>query len=181
MYRSMEPPYQQQLPPRTSGLAIFSLVTSLLGLGLIPVICGHIALSQIKKSGGVLTGKGLAIAGVVIGYVTIVLAILLIPIFFIGARAWKKGSDRASCIIYHRQVQQAVRDYETINHLKPGDPIDWSKVMLTPSTEAQGRTGCPTGGAYTLGTAIPPVGELVVKCPHDLDENKHEPIHHETW
>ncbi|MGC4015421.1 MAG: DUF4190 domain-containing protein [Luteolibacter sp.] len=177
----MEPPSQQSLPPRTSGLAIFSLVTSFLLLGIIPVICGHVALSQIRKSGGLLKGRGIAIAGLTIGYITIALGILAIPVLFIGARAWKKGSDRAYCIMYHRSVQQAVRQYESDNHLKPGDPIDWSKVMLDPSAAATGRKGCPTGGTYTLSSTIPPVGELVVKCPHESDENRHEPVHHETW
>ncbi len=61
-------------PPATSGLAITSLILGILsffslGLTAIPaVICGHVASSQIKKSGGRLAGRGLAIGGLVTGY-----------------------------------------------------------------------------------------------------------------
>ncbi len=46
-----------------------------MGIGSIAgVICGHIALSQIKKTGE--QGRGMAIAGLIIGYIGIVLAII---------------------------------------------------------------------------------------------------------
>ena len=45
------------------------------GIGFIAgIICGHISLSQIKKTGE--QGRGMAIAGLIIGYVGIVLFIL---------------------------------------------------------------------------------------------------------
>jgi hypothetical protein len=66
-------------PARTSGLAIASLVFSLIGpLGCIPaIICGHIALRKIEK-GSALRGRGLALAGLIIGY--IVLCLFTIPL-----------------------------------------------------------------------------------------------------
>jgi len=54
---------------RTNALAVISLVTSVLGLGLVGVITGHIGLSQIKTSHE--QGRGLALAGVIVGYVGI--------------------------------------------------------------------------------------------------------------
>lgn len=60
---------------KTNTLAIISLVTSILwGTALVGVITGHIALSQIKRTGE--SGRGLALAGVVIGYVGIGSALL---------------------------------------------------------------------------------------------------------
>ncbi|MEO8617029.1 MAG: DUF4190 domain-containing protein [Luteolibacter sp.] len=59
---------------RTCSLAIWSLVLGILsflcvGLTGIPgVICGHLALGRIKRSGGTETGSGLAIAGLATGY-----------------------------------------------------------------------------------------------------------------
>ncbi|MFD0893466.1 DUF4190 domain-containing protein [Luteolibacter ambystomatis] len=171
---------QQQQYPRTSGLAIASLVTGLLGLGLVAVICGHIALSQIKKSAGALTGKGMAVTGLVVGYVTIALVMLLmVPMLFIGARAWKKGSDRAGCIMYQRNVQQAVRTYEVANRLKPGARIDWGKVTLPTGTSL--TQPCPAGGAYVISETIPSVGDMVVECPHAGVPDKHEPADHHDW
>ena len=75
-------PYAQLTPPQNSGAAIASLVLGCLGIpscGLtaIPaVICGHIALSQIGKSGGRLTGNGMAIGGLVTGYLTTLLLLV---------------------------------------------------------------------------------------------------------
>jgi hypothetical protein len=58
-------------------LSIVSLVTAVLGLGLVAVITGHISLSQIKKTGE--QGNVLAIIGLILGYLEIVGGI----IFFI--------------------------------------------------------------------------------------------------
>lgn len=64
-------------------LAIVSLVLAFL-VSLGAVICGHIALSQIKKTGE--KGRGLAIAGLVLGYLGIVISIIA-GIAFIGTFA----------------------------------------------------------------------------------------------
>lgn len=88
----MEPQAQ-----KTSGVAIASLVTSLLGIGLAGVICGHVALSKIKKAAGTLGGKGLAIAGLVIGYLQIVAFVfIVIPMLFVAAFAYKRSAAEPS-------------------------------------------------------------------------------------
>lgn len=72
-------------PTRTSGLAIASLVFSLIGpIGSIPaVICGHIALRKIRKEATV-KGYGLALAGLIIGYVVLGLFIVVLtPVFLL--------------------------------------------------------------------------------------------------
>lgn len=66
---------------QTSSLAIWSLVLSLLGFGLPAVICGHIGLSKIRSSRGRLTGEGMCIAGLIIGYITM---LIFFGIGFIG-------------------------------------------------------------------------------------------------
>jgi hypothetical protein len=65
-------------PVRTSGLAIASLVFSLIvPFGCLPaIVCGHIALRQIEKDSS-LHGRGLALAGLIIGYVILSLFIVL--------------------------------------------------------------------------------------------------------
>ena len=59
---------------RTNGLAIASLIMGILGISVLAVIFGHIALSQIRQRGE--AGRGLAIAGTVIGWVEIGLVAL---------------------------------------------------------------------------------------------------------
>ena len=76
-------PYAGLTPPQNAGIAIASLVLGCLGfitcgLTSIPaVICGHLALGRIGKSGGHLTGNGMAIGGLVTGYLTVALMVLL--------------------------------------------------------------------------------------------------------
>lgn len=71
-------PYGQQPygapTERYNVLAIVSLVTGILFISLVAIITGHIALSQIKKTQE--KGRGLAIAGLVLGYAGILLGIL---------------------------------------------------------------------------------------------------------
>jgi hypothetical protein len=70
-------------PPRTSGLAIASLVLGIIwlcGLGsLLATIFGGVALGQISRSRGQIEGKGLAIAGLVLGLLG--LSLFALPFF----------------------------------------------------------------------------------------------------
>ncbi len=59
---------------RTNTFAILSIVFSLFG-SLLGVIFGHVALSQIERTGD--EGRGLAIAGLAIGYAGLVLLAIL--------------------------------------------------------------------------------------------------------
>jgi hypothetical protein len=67
--------------PPTNTLAIVAFVLSFV-VSVGAVICGHIALGQIKRTGE--GGRGFAIAGLVIGYVGIGVTALII-LFYIGA------------------------------------------------------------------------------------------------
>jgi hypothetical protein len=70
-----------QTPPVTNSLAIAALVLAILWIGglgsTLAVIFGLVALSQIRSSSGRKQGKGLATAGLVIGAVGLVGAVLL--------------------------------------------------------------------------------------------------------
>ena len=75
--------YQYQSSPPTNGLAIASLVSSILGLTLVPtlgsivgVILGYMAKRQIEESAGAQGGEGLAKAGIIVGWVGIGLFLL---------------------------------------------------------------------------------------------------------
>ncbi|MGX5682018.1 DUF4190 domain-containing protein [Schumannella luteola] len=60
-------------------LSIVSLVTSIIGFSLVGVITGHIALSQIKKTGE--QGNVLAIIGLILGYIGLVAFIIFIIVW----------------------------------------------------------------------------------------------------
>jgi hypothetical protein len=59
---------------RTNVLAIVALILGIV-VPIGGIICGHIALSQIKRTGE--NGRGLALAGTIIGYVLTVLGIIV--------------------------------------------------------------------------------------------------------
>ncbi|WP_194763255.1 DUF4190 domain-containing protein [Microbacterium sp. UFMG61] len=87
-------------PRPTSGLAVTSLICGIAGVvlfwlflpmlaSIVAVVTGHMALRQIKADPS-LAGRGMAIAGVIMGYVmtaflVLSLAITLISIVFFGA------------------------------------------------------------------------------------------------
>jgi GYF domain 2/Domain of unknown function (DUF4190) len=72
-YPAPSVPAYSNLPPRTSGLAVASLVLGILNLcgigSLLATIFGAVSLGQIARSNGTLTGKGMAIAGLVLGII----------------------------------------------------------------------------------------------------------------
>jgi len=72
-----------QAPAKVNVLAIVSLVSAFF-VSLAAVITGHIALSQIKRTGE--SGRGMAIAGVILGYAGILLtAIIVVMVLFFTA------------------------------------------------------------------------------------------------
>jgi hypothetical protein len=81
------PPPVPQTVARTPPVAIWSLVLAVLSftcgwlITAIPaVIFGHIARSKIRKSGGALGGKGIATAGLILGYIALTLGVMGIPL-----------------------------------------------------------------------------------------------------
>ena len=88
-------------PQKTDGLAITSLVLGILSMiccgivtGIPAVICGHIAIGRMKKDPN-LQGKGLAMAGLIIGYLGIVVSVFyLIYVFAFGGMAAFEESMR---------------------------------------------------------------------------------------
>lgn len=84
------PPAPYSPPPPTTPLAIISLVSGILCWIIVPilgaiaaVICGHIARSEIRRAPpGTLGGDGLAIGGLILGYLHLVLVGLFIVAVF---------------------------------------------------------------------------------------------------
>lgn len=77
--------YQPVAAARTSGMAIASLILGIVGFSLFAIIFGIIALSQIKKSNGLVTGKGMAIAGIILGIIAIIVTIIIIIAVIVAA------------------------------------------------------------------------------------------------
>lgn len=84
------PPYYGAYPggpmaAPTNGWAIASLVCAICAWFIVPfigaiagIICGHVALGEIKRSEGRQEGRGMAIAGLIISYAQIALAVCIV-------------------------------------------------------------------------------------------------------
>lgn len=77
--------------PSTNTLAIVALVCSFF-VALAGIVCGHIALSQIRRTGE--SGRGLALAALIIGYCALALSAIL-GFFFVVALAAAAGAGSA--------------------------------------------------------------------------------------
>jgi hypothetical protein len=79
-------PYASYQPaPTTNGLAVASLVAGFFWVAwfgsFLAIVFGHVALSQIKQSGGRQTGYGLALAGLVLGYIEVGFLLLWLLVY----------------------------------------------------------------------------------------------------
>lgn len=68
--------------PRANGLAIVAFVLSFF-VGVAGVVLGYVALAQIRRTGE--DGRGLALAAVVLGWVSVVVTVLAIAALVIGS------------------------------------------------------------------------------------------------
>jgi type II secretory pathway pseudopilin PulG len=87
--------------------------------------------------------------------ITVVILVLLtlIAVLFIGANIYKKGADRAACILNIRNIQQAVRADQNLNNKREGEPI-YGNIM-----DSQVGTGGLTDQYF----------EEEVLCPEDTE------------
>ncbi len=99
-----------------SALAIASLTLSCIGIGCgfittIPgIICGHLAVKRINKNANI-NGLGLAKAGLIIGYIFLVLQILFI--IFIAVIFFSASSDGDMKIESQEMIIEHIEDSST--------------------------------------------------------------------
>lgn len=78
------PAYAAPAPQSTNGFAIASLVLGILWLywigSILALIFGYVGKNQIDNSGGRQGGRGLAIAGIVLGWIGVAVLLLLIVV-----------------------------------------------------------------------------------------------------
>jgi len=157
------PPGGNPAPPKTSGLAIWSLVLGILSLACfsifaaIPgVICGHKALKRIKYSGGALEGQGLAIGGLVTGYLGILFAIVFIPMMFAIAvpnfvRA-RTISQQNACINNLRLIDGAKQQWALEYRKQATDTPTMQDLRTYVGHGPNGELPtCPASGVYKVG------------------------------
>jgi competence protein ComGC len=162
-----EPPPVPTAParPNTPALAIWSLVLGILGLtcfwlftAIPAVICGHLAYARIKRSAGALSGDGLALGGMITGYLSIALSIFVIPMLaaiaipnFVKAR---EVAQKNACINNLRLIEGA-KNMWAVEAKKESTDTPTPQDLDTYLKNGFSALKCPAGGVYTIN----PVGE----------------------
>jgi len=111
-------------------------------------------------------------SGMTLLELTVVILVLLslISILFIGARAWKKGSDRSANIMNLRNVQQAARGHANMNGLNQGDALTSEKIINQSISDTAGYLKAPrvpwnSTLNYSYLAVVPATGTLYCTAP----------------
>ncbi len=118
--------------------------------------------------------------------IIIVVSLSLISILFFTAKAWKRSSDRAACIMNIQAVQKAVRGYSNMYGYAPGATVPSLQNQIIGSDAYLTKIPkCPAGGTCACGEhlgadVIPPLGELYLSCSFGTSAN-HLPPATDDW
>jgi hypothetical protein len=120
-------------------LAILSFTCGWLFTAIPAVICGHIARSKIRKSGGALGGKGIATARLILGYIALTLGVMGIPLLVSMIQSDRERLHRLST-----ERQEIASDDGKIKVTAPGT---WTKL---PELNKLATANLSSGGQATL-------------------------------
>ena len=99
--------------------------------------------------------------------ITVVILVLLtlIAVLFIGANIYKRGADRAACILNQRNIQQAVRADQNLNNKGSSAALD-STEICGPGLYLEVAPTCPSdkSTAYDWADTIPAIGVRAAEC-----------------
>ena len=161
--------------PGAPGIAIAALVFGILGFptcglgGVAAIILGIIALLQISKSNGEIGGRNMAIAGLVLGGISIILlpfiAILAAILFPVFAKA-RGASSKTHCMNNMKQLGTALNVYFTdYDGMLPNSGIGSAGASADTAAFATGNM--VTGG--TWANLLQPMmkNKDIFYCPSD--------------
>jgi competence protein ComGC len=119
-------------------------------LGIPAVIFGHIALSQIKRSNGMLGGRSLATAGLVTGYISLALIPVLAGIAVPNFVKARDTAQKNACINNLRIIDGAKQQWALENN-KSADDIPTAQDLDRFIPGGFAHLHCPRDGEYTIG------------------------------
>ena len=114
----------------------------------------------------------------------------LIAITFVGSTAYRRGANKARCVMNQANVQKAVRSWAELNGRNVGQPCAFATAILPDYFNNQAPT-CPGNGTYTPMGTVPDVGIVYFRCSlgtypgsgdgSNLDSQDHTPGAFATW
>jgi hypothetical protein len=113
-----------QAAGQQNGLAITSLILGLLSLVCLPVlagipaiICGHLARGRARRLPGLYGGAGFALAGLIMGYVSLVIPLVILPAMLLPALSHAEDKARSiNCANNMKQIGLAFRTWAIDNN-----------------------------------------------------------------
>jgi hypothetical protein len=153
------PPSFPAASSKTSALAVCSLVFGILAIVLfcispvfaIPaIICGHVAHAKVRRSGGQLTGGGLAIAGFITGYVGLGFMLLTLPIAIPNFIRARQTAQMNACINNLRQIDNAKQQWALENHQGKDSVPTWADLQKYLDAKQTTPLKCPADGTYSI-------------------------------
>jgi hypothetical protein len=123
------------------GLSITSLVLGILSVlpcisilaGIPAIITGHIARGRAKKGPSVYGGEGFALAGLIMGYMSIALALVMAALLLPALAKWKGRTQTDQCVTNMKQIGFAARIWSTDhNEMYPPDFLTMSNELFSP-------------------------------------------------
>jgi len=138
-------------PQQTSTKAIVSLVSGLFifffPLSIVAIIFGHLSLSEIKKSAGKLTGHGMAVAGLVLGYAGVAgipLILIVAAIAIPNLLRARISANEASAVASIRSLNSAEASYAQ-SHVDAGFTCSLSDLVSAGLIDERLGRGQKTG------------------------------------
>jgi hypothetical protein len=175
----MEPALPTTPLAKVSALAIWSLVLGILGLVVLiacigplfaipAIICGHMAYSRVRRSGGILVGEGMALAGLIMGYIGVVLGMVWIPFALsVGIPSFAKAREathKRRCLDNLRRIDGAKQFWALQNNKDTNSTPTMQELI--PFLKGDTTLRCPAGGTYSINRlGTPPTCSI---ASHDL-------------
>jgi Domain of unknown function (DUF4190) len=150
---------------KTSGLAIASLVCSLTGcLGFIPgIICGHLARRNIRRDSS-LKGNGLALAGLILSYLTLA-SIAFSLVFGVSSLMAVFKSPEFKQAVADAQKQQEMQAAHARAKTNAPPSLDslWNLNLTTAQFPNQAAAGKVHGKDFTVESASAQNGIIILR------------------
>lgn len=172
-HASQSAPLQQQ----TSGFAISSMILGILGIvigwiiltipSILAVIFGHVARGKIRRSGGAITGDGMALAGLIMGYSVITIAGIGI-LAAISTPAYQEYTVRAKIHGVDNSIRAAVTTYVGRTNQLPLSKSELGLTLDASSREIVSSINIDSSGRITVTFASPSQieGQTIVYEPN---------------
>jgi hypothetical protein len=145
---------------RPNGFAIAALVLGILGGSILALLFGYLGKSQIDRSGGAQGGRGMAVTGIVLGWIGIAIGIAVVVVVLVAS----SGGDGGSHPTASGDVgNDGFVETPTVVTVAPTTSV--ATTLPTTTTTSGPKTYVVTDGVYVRsgpGTSYAPVGSIAV-------------------